>query len=47
MAKILRTLRNNWKKSVFLTGLSAYGIDYGQTEYKYDHITESSVLIID
>ncbi|KAK7582479.1 hypothetical protein V9T40_013924 [Parthenolecanium corni] len=34
MAKILRTLRNNWKKSVFLTGLSAYGIDYGQTEYK-------------
>lgn len=32
MAKIVRTLRNHWKKSVFGAGVLSYGIHYGLNE---------------
>ena len=33
MAKIFQTLRNNWKKSIFFTGVAIYGVKYGQRKY--------------
>uniref|UniRef100_A0A224XN73 Acylglycerol kinase, mitochondrial n=1 Tax=Panstrongylus lignarius TaxID=156445 RepID=A0A224XN73_9HEMI len=34
MVKIFRTIRNNWKKSLFGAGLISYGINYGFNHYR-------------
>lgn len=34
MMNVLRTLRNNWKKTVFFGGLVGYGLDYGYDHYR-------------
>lgn len=31
---VLKTLRNNWKKSVFFGGLLGYGVDYGYDQFR-------------
>jgi acylglycerol kinase len=34
LISILKTIRNNWKKSTFAACLVAYGVDYGHEKYK-------------
>ena len=34
MAKVLQTLRTNWKKSIFFSGVSAYGAHYANRKYE-------------
>ena len=34
MAKVLRTLRTHWKKSIFFGGLSAYGLSYAKDKFE-------------
>ena len=41
MAKIYKTLRNNWKKSVFFSIAGAYGIDYGIKKNKESELMQS------
>lgn len=31
---VIKTLRNNWKKTVFLIGVSGFGINYGLNKYR-------------
>ncbi len=33
MAKVLKTLRNNWKKTVFFTGAGIYGVRFGNQKW--------------
>jgi hypothetical protein len=33
MAKVLRTLRTHWKKSIFFSGVAAYGVNYGKNKF--------------
>lgn len=33
--KFAKTIRNNWKKSVFAALAVSYGISYGNEKYKY------------
>jgi hypothetical protein len=33
MAKVLRTLRTHWKKSIFFGGVSAYGLKYAKDKF--------------
>ena len=33
MAKVLRTLRTHWKKSIFFGCLSAYGLNYAKNKF--------------
>uniref|UniRef100_A0A0A9Y733 Acylglycerol kinase, mitochondrial n=1 Tax=Lygus hesperus TaxID=30085 RepID=A0A0A9Y733_LYGHE len=37
IANFVKTIRNNWKKSLFGAGLLAYGVDYGVDSY---HVTK-------
>jgi hypothetical protein len=32
MAKVLRTLRTHWKKSIFFSGVAAYGANYAKAK---------------
>lgn len=41
MAKIIKTLRNNWKKSVFFSIVGAYGVNYGIERYKERELMRS------
>jgi len=34
MAKVLRTLRMHWKKSIFFGGVAAYGLNYGKNKFE-------------
>ena len=34
MAKIVKTLRNNWKKSIFFSGVAIYGANYGNRKWQ-------------
>ena len=34
MAKLAKTLRENWKKSIFFSIAGAYGINFGYEKYK-------------
>ncbi|KAL3878908.1 hypothetical protein ACJMK2_031234 [Sinanodonta woodiana] len=36
VVKIFQTLRNHWKKSVFISGLAIYGVKYGRDRYEED-----------
>ena len=35
MAKFIKTIRNNWKKSVFFTGVNVYAVNCGRNMYEY------------
>ena len=38
MAKVVsffKTIRNNWKKTVFFSGVAVYGAQYGKEKYEY------------
>ena len=41
MAKIIKTLRNNWKKSIFLSIVGGYGVNYGIEKYKERELMRS------
>ena len=41
MAKIIKTLRNNWKKSVCFSIVGAYGVNYGIEKYKERELMRS------
>ena len=34
MAKVLQTLRTNWKKSIFFSGVAVYGARYANRKYE-------------
>ena len=34
MAKVLQTLRTNWKKSIFFSGVAVYGVRYANRKYE-------------
>jgi len=34
VVKVLKVLRNNWKKSVFMFAATSYGIQYAVDKYK-------------
>ena len=34
VVKAAKAIRNNWKKSVFFTGLAVYGVKYAQQKYE-------------
>ena len=36
--KFFKTVRNNWKKTIFFSGVAAYGAHYGKRIYEYDLI---------
>lgn len=36
LIRVLKTLRNNWKKTTFGVLVLSYGVDYGYTKYKYN-----------
>ena len=38
MAKFIQTLRNNWKKSVFFSGVLVYGVNYAKDKWKENDI---------
>jgi len=38
MAKVIQTLRNNWKKSVFFSGVLVYGVNYAKDKWKENNI---------
>ena len=35
MAKLVKTIRNNWKKSVLFSGIAIYAANYGKRMYEY------------
>ena len=35
MSKIIKTLRNNWKKTIFFSGCGLYGASYLENIYRY------------
>lgn len=41
MAKIIKTLRNNWKKSVLFSIVGAYGVNYGIEKFKERELMRS------
>ena len=41
MAKVIKTLRNNWKKSVFFSIVGAYGVNYGIDKYNERELMRS------
>jgi hypothetical protein len=44
MANILKTLRNHWKKSLFFSGVAAYGVHLGKTKYQDKQLMKSFCL---
>lgn len=38
MAKVFRTLRNNWKKSVFFSGVAVYGANFAHNKYEENQL---------
>ena len=44
MAKVLQTLRNNWKKSVFFSGALVYGANYGRDRWKENELMRAFAL---
>ncbi len=34
VVKFVKTVRNNWKKSIFFTGVVAYGLKFGKGKYE-------------
>ena len=42
--KSLKTLRNNWKKSVFFSGALIYGVDYGIGKYEDSQLRKGYCL---
>ena len=41
MAKIVKTLRENWKKSIFFSLAGAYGINFGYEKYKENELMKN------
>ena len=35
MAKLFKTIRHNWKKSIFFSGITIYAANYGKHMYEY------------
>lgn len=42
--KVVKGVRNHWKKSLFATGAVAYGVNYGIQRYEYALQMRNSVL---
>ena len=38
MAKLVRTLRTHWKKSIFFSGVLVYGGNYGKQKYEENEL---------
>ena len=34
VVKFVKTIRNNWKKSIFFTGVAIYGANYAKGKYE-------------
>ena len=41
MAKLVKTIRENWKKSILFSVVGAYGINFGHEKYKEQELMKS------